>query len=168
MPKGKWDDNYRPALICKMGHVVDDRARPEKMNGQQHCPWCGLPVIHECPRCHTLIRGYAPRIHGEGYIMRVPPQLCHNCGEFYPWLQEALVCIDQLTAAFPGLSATDRQELKKNLQNVLVSASCSQTTLHHIKALAAKIDNTWGWGILAETLKDLVSEEVSVCLGLAD
>lgn len=80
-------DTYDVMQVCLNGHkITDSYSKPQFR--QAACDDCGAETIHQCPDCGTTIKG---RYSG-GFAPSPGPDVpdhCHNCGEPYPWTDEA-------------------------------------------------------------------------------
>lgn len=79
-------DGYRPAAICRRGHVVTSDMT---LGGllTDRCAECGARVLTACPTCEKSIRG---RYRVEGVLDLTskysPPNFCADCGGPFPWV----------------------------------------------------------------------------------
>jgi hypothetical protein len=75
---------YAAAAVCRRGHVESDDLSGHVAAAR--CSECGAPVLQDCPKCSTQIRGYyiVPGvISAQSYN---PPAFCHECGAPFPWV----------------------------------------------------------------------------------
>lgn len=78
---------YRPAAVCKRGHLITDDITRHPEVGKR-CTKCGAPVLVACPECNARIRG---EYHVEGVAIlggkaAPPPNFCDDCGAAFPWV----------------------------------------------------------------------------------
>lgn len=82
--------HYDVMQVCLNGHKITDSYRSSSELGQPRCDKCGEETIHECPECGSFIRG---RYNVPGIADLTPgpdpKEYCHDCGEPYPWGDEA-------------------------------------------------------------------------------
>lgn len=78
---------YRPAAVCKRGHLITDDATRHGEVGAR-CTKCGAPVLKACPECGHRIRGdyYVEGVVVLGAKAAPPPNFCDKCGAAYPWV----------------------------------------------------------------------------------
>jgi hypothetical protein len=77
---------YRPAAICKRGHVATSDVTVSPDLASTYCPVCGAGIIRNCPDCGHFIRG---DYHVPGWVGAAdytPPDFCEDCGSPFPWL----------------------------------------------------------------------------------
>jgi hypothetical protein len=78
---------YRPAAVCKRGHLITDDTTRHGAVGQR-CTTCGAPVLTACPACGFRIRGdyYVEGVAVIGFGPSDPPNFCDKCGSAFPWV----------------------------------------------------------------------------------
>jgi hypothetical protein len=78
---------YRPAAVCKRGHLITDDATRHSEVGER-CTKCGAPVLTACPTCGHRIRGdyYVEGVAAIGFAPADPPNFCDKCGSAFPWV----------------------------------------------------------------------------------
>ena len=81
---------YDVMQVCLNGHKITDSYRNNPQFRQARCDNCGSETIHECPDCGALIRGEY-NVAGIADLTPGPDpkEYCHECGEPYPWANEA-------------------------------------------------------------------------------
>lgn len=80
---------YDVMQVCLNGHKITHAFNRSPEFRQAACGDCGADTIHECPECDTPIRG---KYYVDGVISATgpdPPEYCHECGEPYPWTDDA-------------------------------------------------------------------------------
>jgi len=81
---------YDVMQVCLNGHKITATYASNPEFRQAKCDQCGADTIHECPECGTPIRG---EYHVPGVADLTPgpdpKDYCHECGEPYPWADEA-------------------------------------------------------------------------------
>ena len=110
---------YDVAQICVNGHVVNECAQSLSEFNAPHCAKCGAETITACPECKTEIRGayHSPGVFS-ATVMLAPPY-CWKCGKAYPWTASALAAARMLAEEIEGLSASEREQLKSSLDDIV-------------------------------------------------
>ena len=77
--------------VCENGHKITYSYNKHPEHRQSACDQCGANTIHRCqnPDCEKPIYG---KYRVEGVVSTGgpdPPERCHECGEPYPWSDEA-------------------------------------------------------------------------------
>lgn len=77
--------SYRPAAVCKRGHMISDDLVLMPEVGER-CVKCGAPVLKACPECGHRIRGdyYVEGLFGASTAPT--PNFCDKCGVGFPWV----------------------------------------------------------------------------------
>jgi hypothetical protein len=82
---GPGRSEYRPAAICRRGHVQTIDLTHSEVG--ERCPTCGAKVLTACPTCQARIRGH---YHIPGVVHLdsgyTPHRFCDSCGKPFPWL----------------------------------------------------------------------------------
>jgi len=160
--------HFQAALICAMGHVIHDRPSDAMLLSQAYCLQCGAQGIYRCQHCQALIRGFNPLIDGVAGRMQQAPKYCPQCGEPYPWMQDGAETMALIIDVLDDLTDEERIGLKASIKDLLELTPGTSQAMALVKDLSGKIKGTWGWGILADILKDLASEDVKTQLGIGD
>lgn len=82
---------YDVMQVCENGHKITAYYNKHPEHRQSACDQCGADTIHRCPNsdCGVTIRG---KYKVDGVISARspdPPERCHECGEPYPWSDDA-------------------------------------------------------------------------------
>lgn len=79
---------YRPAAICRRGHVASTDIQLSPELASTKCGTCGAKILPACPECNNSIRGryYVPGVLGVGYEYS-PPDFFEDCGAPFPLAQ---------------------------------------------------------------------------------
>lgn len=112
---------YNQAQICLNGHIITRSINRSPELGEKFCSICGAETIRECLKCRTPIRG---RYQVEGIVDLTTheysaPAYCHNCGEPYPWTEDALESTRMILDEEDRLSNDERENLKKSLPDLI-------------------------------------------------
>ena len=77
---------YDTAIVCRSGHVINDRSQTRPQFNKKFCDKCGAPAIGRCDACGAAIRGdyIADGVAVLGFAP-MAPDFCDNCGAPYPW-----------------------------------------------------------------------------------
>lgn len=80
---------YDVMQVCENGHKITHSYVNYPEHRQSACDQCGADTIHRCPECDEPIRGKY-LVEGVASVGGPdPPDNCHECGEPYPWNNEA-------------------------------------------------------------------------------
>ena len=149
---------YETAQICMNGHVVTSRLNSYPVHSQKFCDKCGAVTIQTCQNCNSAIRGdyVVPGYIGIGdsYIV---PSFCHNCGKPYPWIATRLKAARELSDELDGLNPSEREQLKKSLDDIVTDTPQTAVAALKFKRLVAKAGIAAA-GVLKDILVDIVSE----------
>lgn len=82
---------YDVMQVCENGHKITHSYRKRPEHRQSACDQCGADTIHRCQNseCGEPIQG---KYRVEGVVSPGGPDVperCHECGEPYPWSDEA-------------------------------------------------------------------------------
>jgi hypothetical protein len=157
------DSHYDTAQICTNGHVVNSMARDYPETNAPFCDECGSPTLMACPSCQTPIRGHyhVPGVLG-GYEYSAPG-FCHNCGAPYPWTAASLQAAKDLTDELEGLSAEDRSELKRSLDDLVKKTPQTAVAETRFKRIMKKAGKE-GVDAMRSILTDVLSETIKKTL----
>ena len=115
-----YDHRYWTAQICLSGHVQNSGFRV--IPAEKYCE-CGAETIHQCPSCHSNIKG-APRDWPAS--LDKSPRGCLKCGAAYPWTIAVMEKVAQLINESP-LSTVEKEETKADLDSILKNAPNADT-----------------------------------------
>lgn len=127
-----YDQRYWTAQICLAGHVQNGGTRVSP--SEKYCE-CGAETIHHCPSCNNNIKG-AFRSYGDW--LKNPPLGCLKCGKPYPWTQAAVERVSQLINE-SGLSATEKQETRIDLDSLIKNTPGAKSAAHRTHDRLAKV-----------------------------
>jgi hypothetical protein len=133
------DSWYDTAQICTNGHVITSEAISSPTLTKSFCDKCGAPTITNCRNCHAAIKGYyhVPWVVGAFGYQR--PNLCHECGEPYPWTEAKLKVAQRVTDLLEDLSPEERSTLKRSLDDIVRDTPRTAPAATTVKKLVAKV-----------------------------
>jgi len=144
------DPMYDAALVCRNGHMINDRSTTDSVHNKRHCPKCGEPTIAECPNCGRPILG-AFREPGswreQWRVCYDAPAHCHECGGAYPWTQRRKEALLQAIELGKGLTEEDRQTLRESIPDILTETPKTRLAVEAFKRLAKKASEGSGKAI---------------------
>ena len=110
-------DSYYTAAVCLSGHPLTEYLEDMPATIGEYCSRCGERVITSCLECEAPIRGHYRPPAGYLSVCReyVPPNYCHDCGEAYPWTEQALKEARELIEEDPNLDESERNALTESL-----------------------------------------------------
>jgi hypothetical protein len=122
-----YDQRYWTAQVCLAGHVQNGGVRV--IPAEKFCE-CGEETIHECPACHSNIKG-AYRSYGDW--IKKPPMGCLKCGTQYPWATTAVEKVSQIIDDSP-LSTLEKEEAKTDLDSIIKNKPDAETAAQRTHA----------------------------------
>ena len=151
---------YDTAQVCLNGHLINDNFRGNPVHNKKHCDKCGEATITQCPSCNTPIRGEYEvegvfAVGGSGPV----PNFCHECGKSYPWTERGLQAAKELADEFEGLAPTEREELKKSLDELVKNSPKAEVAGFRFKKLMKK-EGAGSVEVMKTVISDLLSETV--------
>jgi hypothetical protein len=144
---------YDTAQVCINGHMVNASSRTQPQHNAPRCARCSGETITVCRICKTRILG---RYHvpGVANFTEVPvPAFCRNCARPFPWTASSLKAARILAEESDSLSATEREELKASLDDLVRDTPETLLAATRFKKLMLKA----GKGT-AEGLKQVLTE----------
>jgi hypothetical protein len=142
------DSLYCEAQICMQGDTQSSDGMPFDPSG--HCPKCGSKCIHECPSCHTPIRGQM-KSSGANYEC---PSFCHRCGTAYPWMEDKLKIAKDLLFHDDKLTFEDKKEVWDLLKYVMSNPK-AELAKGKSKLVMIKVQKA------TEPIKDFVADVIA-------
>jgi hypothetical protein len=111
------------ALVCRNGHVVNDRLRASPERNPEFCPICGAETVSACPGCREpLLGAYLPERAASAptspSVVRVP-RFCASCGRPLPWTERTLSAARAMIRELSGLPPETRRRLRQSLEHVI-------------------------------------------------
>lgn len=119
---------YSIAQICLNGHRITG-VFPDD-SSEKYCSRCGAETITNCLNCNASIRGdyVIELMYDELHCIHKPnPAYCINCGEPYPWTEDALEATRILIDEEDMLGNDDKEKLKQSLTDII--SETPRTTL---------------------------------------
>ncbi|WP_382400753.1 DUF2321 domain-containing protein [Lentibacillus salinarum] len=106
---------YGGTQICLDGHTITYNYELGSPLQAKHCRKCGKETITQCLSCNAAIRGKynIPNIITAGYKYELP-NLCHECGQPYPWTQTLLDNAVEIVALDEYLDNDDKEIIGVN------------------------------------------------------
>lgn len=139
-----YDNRYWTAQICLHGHVQNGGTRV--IPAEKYCD-CGAETIHQCPSCHSNIKG-AFRSYGDW--REKAPMCCLKCGKPYPWTQAAMERVSALIDE-SALSTIEKQETKTDLDSIIKNIPGAESAARRTHDRLAKMG-----GVLRAAYDELI------------
>lgn len=130
---------YHTAQICLNGHLISSTIDVDVDFNQNFCLRCGAKTIKNCPSCNSPIRGeyddeFCVIIKGEFPV----PSYCPDCGNPYPWTEQAINSAKMLIMEEDDLSEQSKYNLVESLPSLIVETpSTVLATTRTKKALSS-------------------------------
>ena len=159
---------YRPAAICRRGHVAstDTQLSPELASNR--CRTCGAEILRACPECQQPIRG---RYFVPGYIGAreeyKPPDFCEDCGAPFPWLsRQGLIFRLQDLLDGQDIDAAARLEAQEQLEALTNPDLDDDEQRRRWERFKRAAPGLWESSGAQRILESLVSASIRASLGL--
>jgi len=149
-----WQDT---AQICLNGHLINSTYQDSSHKNQKFCDRCGKETITECMNCGVDVKGryhYDRVANFTGYEI---PSYCHNCGSPYPWTAEKINAAKEYVDFMEELSDEEKQDLKKNIDDIISDTPRSKLASQKIKHHLPKVGKSLAIGF-KDILVDVASE----------
>ncbi len=143
------------AQVCTNGHLITGALVRSPEFGKKFCDRCGAETISKCPNCGQPIQGYY--IGGLSFGTYTPPNFCPNCSKPFPWLELKLKAAKDLTNEIENLNETEREQLKKSLDEIVSDTAQTTVAATRFKKLVAK-SGKFAANAFKEILVDIASE----------
>jgi len=140
------------AQICLNGHVISTSADRHPDLSERYCSRCGAETVTACRSCS------AP----DSYAL---PRFCHSCGQPHPWTAARLEAAAALADELEGLSADERDLLKRSLVELVQDAPNAELAAVRVKKALRKVGHA-GVETFRKVLVDVLSEAAKKSLGL--
>jgi hypothetical protein len=154
------------AQICLNGHVISTSADRHPDLSERYCSRCGAETVTACRSCSAPIRGdydvtgsFGPP---DSYAL---PRFCHSCGQPHPWTAARLEAAAALADELEGLSADERDLLKRSLVELVQDAPNAELAAVRVKKALRKVGHA-GVETFRKVLVDVLSEAAKKSLGL--
>lgn len=129
---------YDIVQICLNGHVINASSYRLPQFNRKHCPECGEPTIAKCPNCGENIKG---RYIDSAQIWPskpVAPKFCDNCGNPFPWTENALSAAKELADELDTLNDEEKEDLKRNIEDIVKDTPRTTVAAQKVKKLIEK------------------------------
>jgi hypothetical protein len=162
------EGGYRPAAICRRGHVAstDTELSPELASNR--CGECGAEIIRSCPECDHFIRGRyrVPGVIGFGGEYK-PPDFCEDCGAPFPWLsRQGRIYLLQDMLDSEELDPADKLEAAEQLQALTNPDLDVEEQLQRWERFKHAAPALWERSGAQRILESVVSASIKAGLGL--
>ena len=132
------------ALVCRNGHVVNDRVRAAPERNPDHCPVCGAETVSACPGCREpLLGAYLPERPADAptspSVVRVP-RFCTSCGRPLPWTERALSAVRAMIRELGSLTPETRRRLRQSLEHVIQETPQTWEAIRCINETLARLE----------------------------
>jgi hypothetical protein len=108
-------EGYYSAQICENGHPISKFVENESDKLCSHCPECGAITQLTCKHCNSKIHGF----HPTDFYIYVVPKYCYNCGNPYPWIENAIETAKQIIELDETLNQTEKDDFKSTLPDLI-------------------------------------------------
>ena len=131
------------ALVCRNGHLVNDRVRAAPERNPEHCPACGAETVSACPGCREpLLGAYLPE--GSAATQAAPslvrlPRFCTGCGRPYPWTERTLSAARAMIRGLGVLSPDTRRKLRQSLEHIIQETPQTPEAIRCINEALARL-----------------------------
>lgn len=124
---------HNTAQICLNGHVITEN-HPSEFS-EKFCSKCGAETISSCLNCNTAIRGEykVEGVYVIGSHEMPVPAYCHNCGQPFPWTEDAIEATRILIDEEDMLSNDDKEKLKQSLPDIISETPRTALAVNRMK-----------------------------------
>ncbi len=133
---------YKNALICLNGHVISDNIGDYPEFAEKYCNICGAETITKCLKCNTNIRG---EYYVEGVVCLgeepKAPSYCFNCGNPFPWTEDALEAARIAIDEDERLNSEDKEKLKMSLPDLIADTPRTSLAAARMKKAFLHVGN---------------------------
>jgi len=143
------------AQVCRAGHLITKFAVSHPEDRSNFCPECSAATMMACESCSFRLEGADLDIVMLGFTY-VPPKFCPNCGQPFPWTKAREDAANELIDLLDHLSAQERQDMKRDLGDLITEGPRTKVATLRMKLLLAK-----GGGEARSLLVDVISQSVS-------
>jgi len=153
---------YRPAAICKRGHVISGAIEPGT-EIQSRCHRCGAPVLTACAKCSHRLRGRAQNVGGNLTV----PEFCDSCGAPHPWLsREGRIYLLQNLLDDEELDPATALEVREQLDALRDSSLSTDDQRKRWEKVKQLAPGFWEKSGARTILETVVSAGIKTALGL--
>ncbi|KAA2282170.1 DUF2321 domain-containing protein [Candidatus Nitrosocosmicus agrestis] len=152
------ENTYYHAIICLNGHIISDSIESFETK-MGFCKDCGKPTINKCQNCKNPIHGdmYIPNFVNA--IQMESPSFCYGCGNPYPWTKSKINALEELIDFEEKLSETNKEDLKKNINDIINETPRTKIATIKFKHLLTKMGKETG--IMAKNLAVEMASETA-------
>lgn len=152
--------HYDSAQICLNGHLINMRYKGSPARNQDFCKDCGTATVHACEHCNVEIRG-AYNVSGIADLTGHYdiPSFCHSCGKAYPWTQQKLDAMREMTDELDELTDEEKDKLKQSLDDIIAETPKTEVAILRFKKILTKLGKDSYEGIRS-ILVDVTSEAI--------
>lgn len=158
---------YRPAAVCKRGHLVtDDTTRHGEIGNR--CTVCGAPVLRACPVCEHRIRGdyHVEGVAVIGLAPRSPPNFCDGCGAAFPWVdRQGRIYELQNLLDEEGLDSASELIAREQLEALLNADINEEEAVRRWKKVKELAPGLWEKSGASSIIESLVSSYIRGQIG---
>lgn len=153
-PQEGWD----VALICRNGHLINDRFRENPAANANRCSTCGAEPIASCPGCRESIRGFHYQQRDQlsqdqlpGTPLGAVPQYCDACGRPFPWTERAMSAARALIRELAALDSYERDLLRRSIDHIIRETPQTPLAILRIRTALSRLE-----GETAAALRELL------------
>jgi hypothetical protein len=155
VPHEAWD----VALICRNGHLINDRSRGNPAANVNRCSICGAEPIGACPGCREPIRGFHYQEREQtgspdkpiGTPLGSVPQYCDGCGRPLPWTERAMSAARALIRELAALDSYERDLLRRSIDHIVRETPQTPLAILRIRTALSRVE-----GETAAALRELL------------
>jgi len=156
---------YYRAFICETGHVIDEMA-DQSTKSQNFCETCGKKVFSSCSYCGKSIKGIY--FSDEENVLGMPeeyklPNYCPECGNKYPWTENAIKSAIELANEIESFSESDKTIFKDNISDLVKDTPQTEVAVRRFQNIFSKLKKE-GVNTFKTILTDVISESVKKSL----
>ncbi len=154
-PHEAWD----VALICRNGHLINDRSRGNPAANVNWCSTCGAELVAFCPGCREPIRGFHYHEREQtgspnqsfGTPLESIPQYCDACGRPHPWTERAMSAARTLIRELTALDSYERDLLRRSIDHIVRETPQTPLAIVRIRTALSRVE-----GETATALRELL------------
>jgi hypothetical protein len=123
------------------------------------CKECGEETITKCRECNTSIEGRIIHARVSAVGNFIPPKFCYGCGNPHPWTRSKIDALEELIEFEEKLSESNKEELKKNINDIITETPRTKIATMKFKHLITKMGKETG--IVAKNLAIEIASETA-------
>ena len=153
-------DTWDVALVCRNGHLVNDRSRAAPARNAKWCTTCGAATLSACPGCREPIAGFHYRLDPEAAAEPVTvPRYCSSCGRPFPWTERAMSGARALIRELSALDQYERDQLRRSIDHIVRETPQTPLAIVRIRKALDRVGGDTAKG-LQEILLSVANESV--------